>query len=47
LFDALRGAKRLVITWALFAYLDSSGIATLIEVLKESQRRRRNLRVCQ
>ncbi len=38
LFGALRGVKRLVINLGGIHYLDSSGIATLIEALKESQK---------
>ena len=38
LFDALRGATRLVLNLGGIRYIDSSGIATLIEVLKESQK---------
>jgi anti-sigma B factor antagonist len=39
LFSALQGVSRLVINLGGIHYLDSSGIATLIEVLKESQKR--------
>ena len=38
LFESLRGVRRLVVNLGAIRYLDSSGIATLIEVLKESQK---------
>jgi anti-sigma B factor antagonist len=38
LFDSLRNAAKLVVGLAAIRYIDSSGIATLIEVLKDSQR---------
>ena len=38
LFDALRSTSRLVVNLGAIHYIDSSGIATLIEVLKESQK---------
>jgi len=37
LFDALQGADRLAVNLAATKYIDSSGIAILIEVLKEAQ----------
>jgi anti-sigma B factor antagonist len=39
LFDALLEAPRLALNMAAIRYIDSSGIATLIEVLRDSQRR--------
>ena len=39
LFAALVEAPKLVLNLAAIRYIDSSGIATLIEVLKDSQRR--------
>jgi anti-sigma B factor antagonist len=39
LFDALLHAPRLALNLAAIRYIDSSGIATLIEVLKDSQKR--------
>jgi anti-sigma B factor antagonist len=39
LFDALLKAPKLALNLAAIRYIDSSGIATLIEVLKDSQRR--------
>ena len=39
LFDALHEARRLALNLAAIRYIDSSGIATLLEVLKDSQRR--------
>jgi len=39
LFDALLHASKLAVNLAAIRYIDSSGIATLIEVLKDSQRR--------
>ena len=38
LFDALPRVARLALNLAAIRYIDSSGIATLIEVLKDSQR---------
>src|SRR5438270_11696619 len=38
LFDALPRASRLALNLEAIRYIDSSGIATLIEVLKDSQR---------
>jgi anti-sigma B factor antagonist len=38
LFEALRGVRRLAVNLGGIHYLDSSGIATLIEVLKECQK---------
>ena len=38
LFDSLREVPRLALNLAAIRYIDSSGIATLIEVLKDSQR---------
>jgi anti-sigma B factor antagonist len=38
LFEALHGVSRLVVNLREIHYLDSSGIATLIEVLKECQK---------
>jgi len=38
LFDNLRLAPKLALNLAAIRYIDSSGIATLIEVLKDSQR---------
>lgn len=38
LFNALHEANRLVLNLAGIRYIDSSGIATFIEVLKESQK---------
>jgi len=37
LFEALSGARRLALNLGEIRYIDSSGIATLIEVLKRSQ----------
>ena len=39
LFDALTRAPRLALNLGAIRYIDSSGIATLIEVLKNSQQR--------
>ena len=39
LFDALTRAHKLALNLAAIRYIDSSGIATLIEVLKDSQQR--------
>jgi len=39
LFDALTHAPKLALNLAAIRYIDSSGIATLIEVLKDSQLR--------
>jgi len=39
LFQTLTEAPRLALNLAAIRYIDSSGIATLIEVLKDSQRR--------
>ena len=39
LFETLLDAPRLALNLAAIRYIDSSGIATLIEVLKDSQRR--------
>jgi len=39
LFDSLLHAPKLALNLAAIRYIDSSGIATLIEVLKDSQRR--------
>ncbi len=39
LFDTLRQAPKLALNLAAIRYIDSSGIATLIEVLKDSQKR--------
>lgn len=39
LFDALLHARKLALNLAAIRYIDSSGIATLIEVLKDSQQR--------
>src|SRR5215469_944757 len=41
LFDSLEGTERLAVNLAATKYIDSSGIATLIEVLKEAQRRQK------
>jgi anti-sigma B factor antagonist len=38
LFEALTAVARVAVNLAAIRYIDSSGIATLIEVLKESQR---------
>jgi len=38
LFDTLRAVPKLGLNLAAIRYIDSSGIATLIEVLKDSQR---------
>jgi anti-sigma B factor antagonist len=38
LFDALHRSHKLALNLAAIRYIDSSGIATLIEVLKDSQR---------
>ena len=38
LFETLRSAAKLALNLAAIRYIDSSGIATLIEVLKDSQR---------
>ncbi|HLY18858.1 MAG TPA: STAS domain-containing protein [Bryobacteraceae bacterium] len=38
LFEALQQAPKLALNLASIRYIDSSGIATLIEVLKDSQR---------
>jgi anti-sigma B factor antagonist len=38
LFERLRGTSRLALNMTGIRYVDSSGIATLIEVLKESRR---------
>jgi anti-sigma B factor antagonist len=38
LFDALRAGPKVLLNLAAIRYIDSSGIATLIEVLKASQR---------
>jgi anti-sigma B factor antagonist len=38
LFEALRAAPKLALNLAAIRYIDSSGIATLLEVLKDSQR---------
>lgn len=43
LFDALPGVSRLVLNLRAIRYIDSSGIATLIELLKECQRRKTEL----
>jgi anti-sigma B factor antagonist len=39
LFEALAHAAKLVLNLEAIRYIDSSGIATLIEVLKDSQKR--------
>lgn len=39
LFAALQEARKLALGLAAIRYIDSSGIATLIEVLKDAQRR--------
>ena len=39
LFDALTKASKLALNLKAIRYIDSSGIATLIEVLKDSQKR--------
>jgi anti-sigma B factor antagonist len=39
LFDTLLHAPKLALNLAAIRYIDSSGIATLLEVLKDSQRR--------
>ncbi len=39
LFDSMRGVSRLVLNLGGIRYVDSSGIATLIEVLKECQKK--------
>ena len=41
LFDTLIAAPKLAVNLAAIRYIDSSGIATLIEVLKDSQRRKK------
>jgi anti-sigma B factor antagonist len=41
LFESLREADRLAVNLAGTKYIDSSGIATLVEVLKEAQRVRK------
>ena len=41
LFESLQGVDRLAINLARTSYIDSSGIATLIEALKEAQRGRK------
>jgi len=41
LFESLQDADRLAVNLAGTKYIDSSGIATLIEVLKEAQRLRK------
>ena len=41
LFESLEGTGRLAVNLAAAKYIDSSGIATLIEVLKEAQRRQK------
>jgi anti-sigma B factor antagonist len=38
LFDSLHNAARLALNLTAIRYIDSSGIATLIEVLKDSQK---------
>ena len=38
LFENLRAAPKLALNLAAIRYIDSSGVATLIEVLKDSQR---------
>jgi anti-sigma B factor antagonist len=38
LFESLQGTDRLAVNLAATKYVDSSGIATLIEVLKEARR---------
>ncbi len=38
LFDLLRGTPKLALNLRTLRYIDSSGIATLIELLKEAQR---------
>jgi anti-sigma B factor antagonist len=38
LFDALPGAAKVALNLAAIRYIDSSGIATLIEVLRNSQK---------
>jgi anti-sigma B factor antagonist len=38
LFDSLRAAPRLALNLKSLRYIDSSGIATLIEVLKDAQK---------
>ncbi len=38
LFDALRDSDKLALNLGAIRYIDSSGIATLIEVLRESKR---------
>lgn len=43
LLDALQKANRLAISLNSVSYIDSSGIATLIEALKEAQRLRKDL----
>jgi len=39
LFESLLNSPKLAVNLAAIRYIDSSGIATLIEVLKDSQRR--------
>ena len=41
LFDLLGNAPKLVLNLGALRYIDSSGIATLIEVLKDAQRRQK------
>jgi anti-sigma B factor antagonist len=43
LFETLQGAERLAINLAGAKYIDSSGIATLIEVQKEAQRAQKEM----
>ena len=46
LFDLLGGAQNLVVNLSALRYIDSSGIATLIEALKEAQRLRKQFVLC-
>ena len=39
LFEAMPGAGKVALNLAAIRYIDSSGIATLVEVLRDSQRR--------
>jgi anti-sigma B factor antagonist len=43
LFDALRDSGKLALNLSAIRYIDSSGIATLIEVLRESKRVNKDL----
>jgi anti-sigma B factor antagonist len=46
LFDALRESPRLIVNLGSIRYIDSSGIATLIEALRESKNTNKELALC-